>query len=38
VVNLIATEYERESGQPARVYTGSSPGAVAFGTLRLHRV
>jgi galactokinase len=34
-VAAIAERYARDTGRPARVFSGSSPGAAAFGVLRL---
>jgi L-arabinokinase len=34
-VRAVANQYERETGRPAAILGGSSPGAVAFGALRL---
>jgi galactokinase len=35
VIRQIAAEYQRETGRPAVVFGGSSPGALRFGLLRL---
>jgi hypothetical protein len=35
VIRQISAEYERETGRPAVVLGGSSPGALPFGVLRL---
>ena len=37
VVHELARRYARETGHPARVFSGSSRGAAAFGTARLER-
>jgi L-arabinokinase len=34
-VSRIAARYAKETGHPADIITGSSPGATAFGYLRL---
>jgi L-arabinokinase len=37
-IQAIAAQYERETGHPATILGGSSPGALAFGSRRLVRV
>ncbi len=34
-VRDVAAQYERETGRPALIFSGSSPGAAQFGSLRL---
>jgi L-arabinokinase len=36
-VHEVARRYARETGHPVRVFSGSSPGAAAFGSARLRR-
>ena len=35
-VEEIAAAHARETGRPTRIFSGSSPGAFAFGHLRVH--
>jgi galactokinase len=37
VVEAIATRYSEETSRDAHIFRGSSPGAAAWGTLRLHK-
>ena len=34
-VRAVASAYARETGQPPRIFSGSSPGAAAFGHVRM---
>jgi L-arabinokinase len=37
-IRPVANAYARETGHPPRVFSGSSPGAAAFGHIRLRRM